>query len=64
MSIKPDDTKLAVLGSNNCIYTVGLENEVNDAPINEENTFEAVTDTYHTGAVILLSYLKLTTNLF
>ena len=54
MSIKPDDTKLAVLGSNNCIYTVNLENQVNDLHSNEESTFEPVTDSYHTGAVLIL----------
>lgn len=55
MSMKLDDTKLSVLGSNNCIYTVSLENETNEIALKEETVFEAVSDSYHTDAVKFLS---------
>ena len=56
MSMKLDDTKLSVLGSNNCIYTVSLENETNEIALKEETVFEAVSDSYHTDAVKFLSW--------
>ena len=51
MSMKLDDTRLGVLGSNNCIYTVNLETEVNEISLKEEHVFEAVSDPFHCDAV-------------